>query len=154
MGACRLHGIDPHAGFDKGRPAMRRIALPTLGLLLLMAPAAGQPSSPDVRQAASEIVAACAIGPTKSFKDMLRARLENFLQRAIETKSAKAADLNTIFAQMPKDTEEALQLIPAARGRQAFFAIYFNCIRHQVILKLKLFNVDFEDPNPPPEFIH
>ena len=130
---------------------MRIIALPFLGLLL-MAIATGQPLPSDVSQAVSQIIAACALGPTNSFKDVLRARLENFLAHAIETKSANAADLNAIFTQIPTDTEEALQLIPNPRARQGFFAIYFNCIQHQVSLKLKSFNIDFEEP-PGPGFI-
>src|SRR5262249_22623398 len=141
--ATSIQRVYSHTRFDQSPPAMRIVALPFLSLLLLMAPVAGQPSRPDVKQAASEIIAACAIGPTKSLHDMLRARLENFLVRAVETKSAKVTDLNAIFAQMPTDTEEALQQLRDPRARQGFFAIYFNCIRDQVRLKLKSFNVEF-----------
>lgn len=127
---------------------MRAIALAFSTSLLLMTTAAGQSSS-DGRQAVSQVVAACAIGPTNSFKDLLISKLEYFLQRAMETKSAKSADLMAIFAQMPTDTDEALRQLPAERARQTFFAIYFNCIRDQMRLKLRSLGIDLEEPRSP-----
>ena len=124
--------------------AARPMALVGWNLLCFLAAASADQQLPDVTQAVNEIVAACAIGPTSALKEPLSSKLEEFLQQSIKTKSAKSADLTALFGQFPTDTEEALAVLRDERARKAFFAIYFNCIGHQVGLKLKSFGIDLE----------
>jgi hypothetical protein len=124
--------------------AARAMILVVWNLLCFPAVASADQQLLDVTQAVNEIVAACAIGPTSALKEPLISRLEEFLQQSIKTKSAKSADLTALFGQFPTDTEEALAALKDERARKAFFAIYFNCIGHQVGLKLKTFGIDIE----------
>jgi hypothetical protein len=122
---------------------MRATALVVSSLSFLITAASADQQS-DIKRAVNEIIAACQIGPTNSLKEALGSKLEKFLQQSIETKSAKSDNLTTIFAQLPTDNDEALGQLPDLRARQAFFAIYFNCIRHQVNLMTKSLGIALE----------
>ena len=124
--------------------AARAMTLAVWNLLRFLAAASADQQLPDVTQAVNEIVAACAIEPTSALKEPLSSKLEEFLQQSIKTKSAKSVNLTVLFGQFPTDTEEALAVLRDERARKAFFAIYFNCIGHQVGLKLKSFGIDLE----------
>ena len=122
----------------------RAMTLVAWNLLCFLAAASADQQVPEVSQVVNEIVAACAIGPTNALKEPLSSELKAFLQQSIKTKTAKSADLTALFEQFPTDTEEALVVLRDERARKAFFAIYFNCIGHQVGLKLKSFGIDPE----------
>jgi hypothetical protein len=113
-------------------------------LCFLTAASAADQQLPDVRQAVNEVVAACAMGPTSALKEPLSSKLEEFLHQSIRTKSARSADVTALFEQFPTDTKEAVTVLKDQRARKAFFAIYFNCIGHQVSLKLKSLGIDIE----------
>jgi len=124
--------------------AARPMALVGWNLLCFLAAASADQQLPDVTQTVNEIVAACAIGPTSALKEPLSSRLEEFVQQSVKTKSAKFANLTDMFGHLPIDIEEALAVFKDERARKAFFAIYFNCIGHQVGLKLKSLGIDIE----------
>jgi hypothetical protein len=117
-----------------------------VALCLLFFPtfASADRQMPDVTRVVNEIVTACAIGPTTALKEPLSSKLEEFLRQSIKSKTVRLADLTALFGQLPSDTKEALAVLKDERARKAFFAIYFNCISHQVSLKLKSFSVEIE----------
>jgi hypothetical protein len=51
-----------------------------------------------------------------------------------------------MLEQLPTDTEEAGAALKSENARQAFFTIYFNCIRHQVSLRLRSLGVTLDWP--------
>jgi hypothetical protein len=124
--------------------AARAMTLAVWCLLCFPAIASDDQQMPDVTRAVNEIVAACAIGPTRSLKEPLNSGLEEFLRQSITTKSARSAGLTALFGQLPTDSDEALTALKDERARKAFFAIYFNCINHQVSLKLRSFGIDID----------
>ena len=124
--------------------AARAMTLVVWNLLCFLPAASADQQLPDVTQAVNEIVASCAIGPTSALKEPLSSKLEEFLQQSIKTKSAKSDNLTNMFGQLPIDTEEALAVLKDERARKAFFGIYFDCIRHQVGLRLKSLTIDIE----------
>jgi hypothetical protein len=113
-------------------------------MLSCLVTAGAAQQSPDLKQMVMEIVSACALGgPTSSFKQTLSSNLEDFLHQAIETKSADPVMLNNLLEQLPTDTDEMRAQLKSERARRTFFAIYFDCIRHQVSLKLKSLGIAF-----------
>jgi hypothetical protein len=94
-----------------------------------------------IKQAVAEIIAACAIGPTDYLKEDLSTSLEEFLRLSIETRSANYDKLMDMLKKLPTNTVEAMAQLKNEKGRETFFAAYFNCLRHQASLKLKSFGV-------------
>jgi hypothetical protein len=106
--------------------------------------AATAQQSPDLKQTVKEVVSACALGgPTSYFEQALSSNLEDFLRQAIETKSADPVMLDNLLERLPTNTDEMRAQLKSERARQTFFAIYFDCIRHQVSLKLKSLGIAF-----------
>jgi hypothetical protein len=124
--------------------AKRAMALVISNLLCAAGTAAANAQVPDVAQNARDIVAACGIERMIKLEESLSAKLEEFLRRSNETKSAKAAALTEIFAQMPIDDPDILEQEKDPRGRQMFFSFYFKCIGAQTNLKLKSLNIAVE----------
>jgi hypothetical protein len=119
------------------------MTLVVANMLCLVPAASDDRQLPDVKQIVHEIVDACAIGPTNSLKEALSSNLEKFLRQAIETKSADPVTLNNLLERLPTDTDETRAQLKNERARQTFFTIYFDCIRHQVGLKLKSLGIAF-----------
>jgi hypothetical protein len=90
-----------------------------------------------IKQAVAEIVAACAIGPTDYLKEAVSTSLEEFLGQSIETQSANYNKLMDMLKRLPTNTAEAMVQLKNEKGRDTFFAAYFNCLRHQASLKLR-----------------
>jgi hypothetical protein len=116
------------------------VTLAVANALSFAPPAGGQQLTP-IKQAVTEIVGACAIGPTSSIKDAVSATLEEFLRESIETQSANYNKLMDMLGRLPTNTEEAIMQLKNERARQTFFSAYFNCLRHQASLKLKSFGL-------------
>jgi hypothetical protein len=113
-------------------------------ICFLVSASANQQPPPLVTEAVSEIMAACTIGPTETIKESLRPKLSEFFQKSTRANFAKSADLAALFEQIPTDTEEARAALKDERARNAFFIIYFNCISHQVSLKLRSLDIDIQ----------
>lgn len=119
-------------------------------LLWPCAGAAADPVQPDLKQAAAEIVGACATDPTISYMQALQAGLENYLRSAVDSKSADAAKLDAVFASVQAETAAARSGFKSRWASDTFFAIYFRCIRNQVGLKLTSLGIanQFHDERP------
>ena len=126
------------------RGSMRAMIFAVCNLLCLAAVASADQQLPDVTQAVDEIIAACAILPMNTLKAPLSSKLEDFLRRSLETKSAKSSDLADLLAQLPTDTEQGLEHVKDPRARSFFFSTYFTCISQQTSLKLKSWNITLE----------
>ena len=113
-------------------------------LLCFLAAASAAQQLPAVRQAVDEIIAACAIVPMNTLRDPLISKLEEFLRRSLEAKSAKSKELSDLFTRLPTDTEKGLEHVTDPRARNFFISTYFNCIQDQTRLKLKSWNITLE----------